>query len=90
MTIIVFDVLTYFEKLKAAGFTEQQSKVQAEQAKLEAEAISQVIDDKLATKSDILLIQKDIKTLEYKLTIRLGGMIMSSVAILGYLIKFGH
>ena len=48
----------------------------------------------IATKKDIAELRtelkRDIKELEYKLTIRMGGMIGGAIAILGYLIKFGH
>ena len=46
---------------------------------------------KLATKEEL---KENIKTLEekltYKLTIRLGSMLAASIAILGFLMKFGH
>ena len=38
MTSTTFDTLDYFEKLKAAGFTEMQAKVQAEAQRQHAEA----------------------------------------------------
>jgi len=91
MTATTFNALTYFEELKAAGVPEQQAKV-------EADALFKIIDEKLATKKDITELRtelkRDIKELEYKLTIRLGGMIVASsitiISILGFLMKFGH
>ena len=94
MTATTFNTFAYFEKLKSAGMPEQQAKVQAE-------ALFEVIDEKLVTKSDILLLQKDILALKqdmltleerltYKLTIRLGSMLASSIGIIYVLIKFGH
>lgn len=84
MTAITFDTLAYFEKLKAAGVPEQQAKVQAE-------AMAEIIDEKLATKKDMLMLEEK---LIYKLTIRLGSMIIAStsitIAILGFLIRVGN
>lgn len=72
MTATTFDTLVYFEKLKAAGVPEAQAKVQAE-------AIKGIIDDKLVTRDHF---EGRIKELEYRLTIRFGSMIAAAVAIL--------
>lgn len=71
MSDITFDTLKYTKKLRDAGFTEQQAEVQAE-------ALKELIEEKLATK-------QDLKNLEYRLTIRLGSMIVSGVAFLSAL-----
>ncbi len=71
MSATIFDTLGYFEKLKAVGVPEEQAKVQAG-------ALRELIEDKLATK-------QDLKELEYRLTIRLGGMIAAAVAVLAAL-----
>lgn len=75
MSETTFDTLRYAKRLKEAGFTEQQAEVQTE-------ALREIIEDKLATKADIVMLKRDIKTLEYKLTIRLGSMIVAGVAFL--------
>lgn len=93
-----FDTLHYSKKLREAGVSEQQAEVQAE-------ALFELMEDNLATKGDILEIQKDIKALDkeikateerlsnkinelsYKLTIRLGGMIVAGIVVLGVLFK---
>lgn len=80
MTAITFDTLAYFDKLKSAGVPEPQAKVQAE-------TLAEIIDEKLATKRDLKELEQ---RLTYKLTIRLGAMLTSAVAILSILIKFGH
>jgi len=54
---VVFDTLSYAKKLKAAGFTEEQAEVQAE-------ALAEIVDERLATKQDILELKRDIKELE--------------------------
>lgn len=85
---LIFDTLQYAKRLKQVGFTDEQAEVQAE-------ALKDLIDDKLATKQDIInaeerLINK-INEASYKVTMRLGGMIISGVVTLGAflaLIKF--
>ncbi len=83
--------MAYSKKLKAAGFTEQQAEVQAE-------AFAEIIEDRLATKQDILILQRDIKELEaslkrdmkeleLRLTVRLGLMMAGSIAIVATLVK---
>ena len=57
---ITFDTLAYAKKLKSVGFTEDQAEVQAE-------ALVQIIDERLATKQDILALRRDIKGLENSL-----------------------
>jgi len=76
MSAITFDTLGYFEKLKAVGVPEEQAKVQAN-------AMRDVIEDKLVTKSELAT---QLKELEYRLTIRLGSMLAASVAVLAALI----
>ena len=84
MTATTFDTLGYFEKLKAAGVPEEQAKVQAG-------ALRELIDDKLATKQDLQELEtrldNKIEKLEYRLTIRLGGMMAASIAIVAALVK---
>jgi hypothetical protein len=80
MTTTTFDTLGYFEKLKAAGFSEAQAKVQTE-------ALRGIIEEKLATKQDL----KELEyRLEYKLTVRFGSMIAAAVAILAAMITFAR
>jgi len=73
---LAFDTLRYAKKLQQAGFTEQQAEVQAE-------AIRELIDEKLATKTDL-------KSLKDQLTIRFGGMLVVAVLVLAAIIKLGH
>ena len=80
MSSTTFDTLGYFEKLKAAGVPEAQAKAQIE-------VIREVIEDKLATKQDIKDLKTEMKEMEYRLTIRLGGMTAASIAIVAALVK---
>jgi hypothetical protein len=57
MTAITFDTLAYFKKMKEAGFTDKQ-------AEMQAEGLAEILDEKLATKSDIVALQKDVVSLK--------------------------
>jgi len=113
-TALAFDTLQYAKRLKQVGFTEEQAEVQAE-------ALSDLIDDRLATKLDIKELERsmrldmkelersmkldikevektmkeDVKALEmamkemgYKITIKLGGMMVTGVVALGAFLAF--
>jgi hypothetical protein len=88
MSSTIFDTLAYAKKLKAAGVPENQAEIQAE-------AIAEIIDEKLATKNDLKLLEttlrRDINEMEekltYKLTIRFGSMLIAAVTVLAILIK---
>ena len=84
MSTVTFDTLGYFEKLKAVGVPEEQAKVQAN-------ALRELIDERLATKQDVRELEtrldNKIEKLEYRLTIRLGCMMAASVAIVAALAK---
>ncbi len=84
MSAIAFDTHAVVKKLKAAGFTE-------EQAEAQAQILSDIIDNSLATKRDIKELERSttqlIKELEYRLTIRLGGMMVVAVGIVATLVK---
>ncbi|MBF0538539.1 MAG: DUF1640 domain-containing protein [Nitrospirae bacterium] len=74
---LIFDTHAYVKKLKAVGFTEEQAEVQAE-------AMSGLIEEGLATK-------RDLKELELRLSIRLGTIMTAGVAAIAVLMKlFSH
>lgn len=72
MNTTTFDTLGYFEKLKNAGVPEGQAKVQAD-------ALRELVDSSLATKRDLKELELRLK---YDLTIRLGGIVVACTAIL--------
>jgi len=86
MTTATFDTLGYFEKLKAAGVPENQAKAQAD-------AMREVIDERLATKRDLQELEyrlqstnnQALKDMELRLTTRFGAMIAAAVAIIAAL-----
>ncbi len=81
-----FDSLGYFEKLKDAGLDEKIAKVQAN-------ALREIIDGTLATKRDLKELEaatrRDLKELEarleYKLTLKLGSIVVACTALLSIL-----
>lgn len=84
MTTTTFDSLGYAKRLEDAGFTRQQAEVQAN-------AMREIVEDKLATKQDLealrIELQRDMKELELRLTIRLGCMMAASIAMVAALVK---
>ena len=84
MTAITFDTLGYAKKLQELGFTR-------EQAEGFAEIQRTIIEDRLATKADLLVVKSELeqklKELEYRLTIRLGGMMAVAIAIVAALVR---
>ena len=91
---IVLDSYDYAEALKAANVPEAQIKVEVARDKERTKAINEIIDNNLATKSDLII---GLKELELKIeqnknqTIKwICGFITLATAILGLLIKFNH
>jgi len=80
----VFDTLAYAKKLKAAG-------VPSEVAEVHAEALAEIVEERLATKRDLKELEERLvnrlNELEYKMTIRLGAMLAGTIVIVGALVK---
>lgn len=74
----VFDTLSYAKKLENAGFTPQQAEIQAN-------ALRDIMDEKLATKRDLKELELRLK---YDLTIRLGGITVACAAVLFAALSF--
>ena len=77
MSTLTFDTHAYVKKLQAVGVPEEQGKVQAQ-------AIADFVADRLVTKEDL---ERGLKDLEYRLIIRLGGMIVVAIGIIATLVK---
>lgn len=75
---MVESLLKQVQYLKENGFTEQQ-----------ANAIvyfhKDSIENKMATKKDILILKKDMAIMEKNITLRLGSLVVGGVVILGTL-----
>jgi hypothetical protein len=84
MTTITFDTHTFVKRLTAVGFTEEQAEVfAAEQSRL--------IEDRLATKDDLIALEtslrRDMRELEYRMTIKLGGLMVVAVSAVATPVK---
>jgi hypothetical protein len=77
MSVITFDTHAYIKKLKAVGVSEEQAEVQAQ-------AIADLVNDRLVTKEDL---ERGLKELEYRLVIRLGSMMVVAIGIIATLVK---
>jgi len=75
--VITFDTHAYVKKLRAVGFSEEQAEVQAE-------TLSSLSNDQLATKQDLRELEE---RLMYRLTLRMGGMVIASVSIVATVVK---
>ncbi len=67
MTTIAFDTLGYFEKLKNAGFTEVQARVQVEAMQGVVQSYDEASRKELATKGDIQDVRNELLRLENKM-----------------------
>ncbi len=86
-----FDTLQYVKQLREAG-------VPGKQAEVQAIAIKRLIDDKLATKVDMLRLEERIQHAEerltnrinemgYKIIISLGSIVVAGIVVLGVFVK---
>ena len=84
MAAETFDTLVYSKKLKAAGCPEQQADVHAEQAKIQADSISEFINENIATKKDLenLATKVDLKDMQISLIKWMIGLLGGWAAIL--------
>ena len=84
MNVAVFDTHAYIKKLEAVGVPERQAEVQAQ-------ALSELVNERLVTKQDleraIKELEHTIKELEYRLIIRLGSMMVVAIGIVTALVK---
>jgi len=74
---ITFDTLAYVKKLKAAGVPEKQAEVQAE-------TFAEIIDEKVATKQDLQMLEANVTA---KIIKWVAGMLVAQAAIVATLVK---
>ncbi len=74
---ISFDTYENVKRLKAAGFTEKQAETQTK-------IISVLVEVQLVTRR---YLDERLKELEYRLVIRLGGMIVVAIGVVATLVK---
>jgi hypothetical protein len=84
MSAIAFDTHAFVKRLTAAGMPEPQAEALADEQR-------RLIDDRLATKADLEALhaelKRDLAELELRQTIRLGGMMAASIAVVAALVK---
>lgn len=87
MTAIAFDTLKFANRLKAVGVPDKQAEAQAE---VLSEALEVNLKE-LVTKDDlgreIEFIRRDLREMEQRLTIKLGGMLVVAVGVVAALVK---
>lgn len=74
---ITFDTHANVKKLRAVGFTE-------EQAEAQTKIIAELMDEQLVTRS---YLDERLRELEYRLIIRLGGIIAVAIGIVATMVK---
>ena len=72
---MVFDTLKSVEELQEAGIPEDQAKAQVR-------VFQRIIESDLATKRDIKDLQQEMREMEYRLTIKLGVMVVASTGVI--------
>lgn len=76
MSTITFDTLEYTRRLREAGFDEKQ-----------AEAAVRVLTDAQSSLASREYLDSRLEALEYRLTIKLGGLLAAAVALVAALVK---
>lgn len=76
MSTITFDTLEYTRRLREAGFDEKQ-----------AEAAVRVLSGAQSSLASRECLDARLEALEYRLAIKLGGLLAASVAIVAALVK---
>ena len=80
MGAVPFDTLALARKLEAAGFGPKQ-------AQDTAAALAEVLSEQVATRHDIKELRGELRELEQRLVIKLGGMIAAAVVVVAIPVK---
>lgn len=88
MTATTFDTLTYFERLKEAGFSEQQAKVQVEAMQDVVKSYDQASRKELATKGDIQDVRNELHNVKHEILKWMVTAMLAQTAILIGLMAF--
>ena len=102
MKVIAFDTLEFVKRLRAANFSEAQAEamveaiaaVVTEQLATKADLLEWRRDIEVKIEAlrrdlegQIEVLRREIKESEYRLTIRLGGMLAAAIAVVAALVK---
>ncbi|MEQ1889119.1 MAG: DUF1640 domain-containing protein [Alphaproteobacteria bacterium] len=71
MATITFDALKFVEKLRAAGVPEAHAKAEAEAL---VTVFAEAMDHQLATKSDIVRLERELFVIKWMMGMLLGGV----------------
>ena len=88
MTTIIFDSLDYFEKLKDAGFTEKQAKVQASVLQTALNMHDETSRKELATKGDIQDVRNELKDTKHEILKWMIATMVAQTALIVAVIAF--
>ena len=88
MTSTTFDPLDYFEKLKAAGFTEMQTKVQVEAMQGVVKSYDEASRKELATKGDIQDLKNEMANNKHEILKWMMATMVAQTALVIAVIAF--
>ena len=88
MTTTTFDTLGYFEKLKAAGFTEAQAKVQVEAMQGVVQSYDEASRKELATKGDIQDVRNELANTKHEILKWMMATMVAQTALIIAVIAF--
>lgn len=74
-TATIVNTLDFTRKLKAAG-------IPAEHAEAIADALNDVAMSEVATRADIAAVRSDLREMESRLVVKLGGVVAALIALL--------
>lgn len=87
MATMRFNAIHYANKLKSAG-------LQSNIADIQAEELSNILNDDIATKKDIEILKLEVQSIKNDVILRLGRLIIGSaviislmIGVLGFLLK---
>ena len=84
MATLTFDTLKFVKRLKAAGFDESQAEALSD---VQKESLTEILDTTLATKSDIIRLEKEIASSKSEIIKWVAGMLVAQAAIVATLVK---
>jgi len=81
---ITFDTLKFVKRLKAAGFAEDQAEALSDAQK---ESLTEILDTTLATKSDIVRLEKEIVSVKSDIIKWVAVMLVAQAGVVATLVK---
>ena len=76
----MMNALKHVEELEKSGFTD-------DQAKAAVNVWIQLMNDEFATMSDIKDVVHKLDLMDSRLTIKLGGIVIAGITVLGFILK---